>query len=88
MQQDLKLCELIGSLSHALDMAEGRPKRHCVRCAYTGMAVAQGLGSRQRWELYYNSAAQGTGMRQQRRAHLRALPHGRSGVQARLQTGG
>uniref|UniRef100_E6PSW0 Putative Metal-dependent phosphohydrolase n=1 Tax=mine drainage metagenome TaxID=410659 RepID=E6PSW0_9ZZZZ len=55
MMQDLKLCELIGSLSHALDMTEGQPKGHCVRCAYIGMAVAQdmGLGSRQRWELYY-----------------------------------
>ncbi len=53
--QDLKLCELIGSLSHALDMTEGQPKGHCVRCAYIGMAVAQdmGLDSRQRWELYY-----------------------------------
>ena len=53
--QDLKLCELIGSLSHALDMTEGQPKGHCVRCAYIGMAVARDmeLDSRQRWELYY-----------------------------------
>ena len=55
MMQDLKLCELIGALSHALDMTEGQPKGHCVRCAYIGMAVAQhlGLDSQQQWELYY-----------------------------------
>ena len=53
--QNLKLCELIGALSHALDMTEGQPKGHCVRCAWIGMAVAQDLGldSRERWELYY-----------------------------------
>ena len=55
MMQDLKLCELIGALSHALDMTEGQPKGHCVRCAYIGMSVAHelGLDSRQQWELYY-----------------------------------
>jgi HD-GYP domain-containing protein (c-di-GMP phosphodiesterase class II) len=53
--QDLKLSELIGALSHALDMTEGQPKGHCTRCAYIGTAVGRelGLGSRQQWELYY-----------------------------------
>lgn len=53
--QNLKLCELIGALSHALDMTEGQPKGHCVRCAFIGMSVAYqlGLDSRQQWELYY-----------------------------------
>ncbi len=53
--QNLKLCELIGALSHALDMTEGQPKGHCVRCAFIGMSVAHqlGLDSRQQWELYY-----------------------------------
>ncbi|MBU6505371.1 MAG: HD domain-containing protein [Betaproteobacteria bacterium] len=53
--QNLKLCELIGALSHALDMTEGQPKGHCVRCAWIGMAVARelGLDSQSCWELYY-----------------------------------
>lgn len=53
--QNLKLAELIGALSHALDMTEGQPKGHCVRCAWIGMAVGRALGldSRQQWELYY-----------------------------------
>ncbi len=53
--QDLKLSELIGALSCALDMTEGQPKGHCMRCAYIGMAVGQELqlDSRQQWELYY-----------------------------------
>lgn len=53
--QDLKLSELIGALSYALDMTEGQPKGHCMRCAYIGTAVGGqlGLDSRQHWELYY-----------------------------------
>ena len=53
--QDLKLSELIGALSYALDMTEGQPKGHCMRCAYIGTAVGAelGLDSRQQWELYY-----------------------------------
>lgn len=53
--QDLKLSELIGALSLALDMTEGQPKGHCMRCGYIGMAVGRelGLDSRRQWELYY-----------------------------------
>lgn len=53
--QDLKLAELIGALSYALDMTEGQPQGHCMRCAYIGTAVGQelGLDPRQQWELYY-----------------------------------
>ena len=29
---ELKLAELIGSLSYALDLTEGQPAGHCVRC--------------------------------------------------------
>jgi HD-GYP domain-containing protein (c-di-GMP phosphodiesterase class II) len=55
MMDDLKLCELVGALSHALDMTEGQPKGHCVRCAFIGMNVARelGLDSQRQWELYY-----------------------------------
>jgi hypothetical protein len=30
--QSLKLSELMGALSHALDITEGQPEGHCVRC--------------------------------------------------------
>jgi HD-GYP domain-containing protein (c-di-GMP phosphodiesterase class II) len=51
----LPMSELIGALSHALDITEGQPKGHCVRCCWIGMHIAQhiGLGEQQRWELYY-----------------------------------
>jgi len=51
----LKLSELIGSLSHALDITEGQPEGHCVRCCWIGMHIGReiGLDDRQLWELYY-----------------------------------
>lgn len=51
----LRLAELMGALSHALDMTEGQPAGHCVRCCWIGMHVGQavGLGEQQLWELYY-----------------------------------
>jgi HD-GYP domain-containing protein (c-di-GMP phosphodiesterase class II) len=51
----LRLSEVIGALSHALDLTEGQPKGHCVRCCWIGMHVAGviGLGAHDRWELYY-----------------------------------
>ena len=51
----LKLSELIGSLSHALDITEGQPEGHCVRCCWIGMHIGHeiGLGEHQLWELYY-----------------------------------
>ena len=51
----LRLSELIGALSHALDITEGQPKGHCVRCCWIGMHIGReiGLGEREQWELYY-----------------------------------
>ncbi len=51
----LKLSELIGSLSHALDITEGQPEGHCVRCCWIGMHIGRqiGLPERELWELYY-----------------------------------
>ncbi len=53
--QALKLSELIGALSHALDITEGQPEGHCVRCCWIGMHVGEKLGmpAEQLWELYY-----------------------------------
>lgn len=51
----LKLSELIGALSHALDITEGQPVGHCVRCCWIGMHVGReiGLPDKALWELYY-----------------------------------
>jgi len=51
----LKLSELMAALSHALDITEGQPEGHCIRCCWIGMHVGReiGLSEQQLWELYY-----------------------------------
>ncbi|HTH45374.1 MAG TPA: HD-GYP domain-containing protein [Oxalicibacterium sp.] len=53
--QSLKLSELIGALSYALDITEGQPPGHCIRCCWIGMHIgrAAGMPEDQLWELYY-----------------------------------
>ena len=53
--QSMKMSELISALSHALDMTEGQPPGHCIRCCWIGMQIggALGLEEKQLWELYY-----------------------------------
>lgn len=53
--QGLKLSELISSLSHALDITEGQPEGHCVRCCWIGMHIGREihLPESQLWDLYY-----------------------------------
>lgn len=55
VQRSMRLSQLIGALSHALDMTEGQPEGHCVRCCWIGMRIgrAAGLDDRELWELYY-----------------------------------
>jgi HD-GYP domain-containing protein (c-di-GMP phosphodiesterase class II) len=52
---ELNLSELMGALSHALDMTEGQPPGHCIRCCWIGMHIGRkiGLSANQLWELYY-----------------------------------
>lgn len=52
---EIRLAELLGALSHALDMVEGQPVGHCVRCCWIGIHIGRelGLGEEQVWELYY-----------------------------------
>ncbi|CAA9332397.1 MAG: Response regulator [uncultured Lysobacter sp.] len=52
---ELKLAELIGSLSYALDLTEGQPEGHCVRCCWIGMHIGReiGLDDDSLWSLYY-----------------------------------
>jgi hypothetical protein len=40
----LKLSELIGSLSYALDITEGQPAGHCVRVCWIGMHIGRDAG--------------------------------------------
>jgi hypothetical protein len=46
---------IIGALSHALDMAEGQPAGHCVRCCWIGIHIGReiGLSDAELSELYY-----------------------------------
>ncbi|WP_373975009.1 HD-GYP domain-containing protein [Chitinibacter sp. SCUT-21] len=55
MSESLKLAELLGSLSYALDMTEGQPEGHCVRCCWIGVHIGQQIGMSEQaiWELYY-----------------------------------
>ena len=52
---DLKLSELISALSHALDITEGQPEGHCVRCCWIGMHIGRSIGMSddELWGLYY-----------------------------------
>ncbi len=52
---NLRLSQLLGALSHALDLTEGQPQGHCVRCCWIGTRIGQAIGlpDLQLWELYY-----------------------------------
>lgn len=41
---EIRLAELVGLLSHALDMTEGQPPGHCIRCAWIGTHIGLDLG--------------------------------------------
>ncbi len=51
----VQLSEVLGALSHALDLTEGQPVGHCVRATWIGMHIGRqmGLPEGQLWELYY-----------------------------------
>ncbi|HES76136.1 MAG TPA: HD domain-containing protein [bacterium] len=51
----LHLSELIGALSHALDMTEGLPPGHSLRCCWLGMhiGIEAGMGISELQTLYY-----------------------------------
>jgi len=38
-----KLAELLGALSHALDLTEGQPAGHCIRCCFIGTRIGEAL---------------------------------------------
>jgi putative nucleotidyltransferase with HDIG domain len=51
----LRLAELLSALSFALDMVEGQPAGHCVRCCWIAIHIGReiGLSESQLWDLYY-----------------------------------
>ncbi|MFD6321181.1 HD domain-containing protein [Methylorubrum populi] len=53
--QTVRLSEILGALSHALDLTEGQPVGHCVRATWIGFQVGlhMGLPELQLWELYH-----------------------------------
>jgi len=54
-RKELRLAELLGSLSYALDMTEGQPQGHCMRCCWIGYHIGRqiGLDDKQLTDLYY-----------------------------------
>ncbi|HEV7369485.1 HD-GYP domain-containing protein [Arenibaculum sp.] len=51
----IALSEILGALSHALDLTEGQPPGHCIRCCWIGVHVGRemGLDEAQVRDLYY-----------------------------------
>ena len=51
----IRLAEIIEALSKALDMTEGQPEGHCIRCCYIGTHIGReiGLGDADLRDLYY-----------------------------------
>ncbi|MEO8986293.1 MAG: HD-GYP domain-containing protein [Rhodanobacter sp.] len=52
---ELRLADLIGAFSYALDLTDGQPAGHCMRCAWIGMHVGRRLKLSEPalWALYY-----------------------------------
>lgn len=55
MSGSIRLAEVLGALSRALDLTEGQPAGHCVRCCWIGVHVgrAMGLDEAALRDLYY-----------------------------------
>ena len=39
-----KLADLLGALSYALDLTEGQPQGHCIRCCWIGTRIGEAFG--------------------------------------------
>lgn len=44
MSGSIRLAEVLGALSRALDMTEGQPPGHCMRCCWTRVQVGRAMG--------------------------------------------
>lgn len=54
-ENKISLAEILGALSLALDLTEGQPEGHCMRCCWIGTHVGRelGLSETEIWQLYY-----------------------------------
>jgi HD-GYP domain-containing protein (c-di-GMP phosphodiesterase class II) len=54
-EDDIRLSEILSALGHAVDLTEGQPEGHGVRCCWIGTAIGRdvGLAEPELWELYY-----------------------------------
>lgn len=54
-ESKISLAEILGALSMALDLTEGQPEGHCMRCCWIGIHVGRelGLNDTEIWQLYY-----------------------------------
>ena len=59
----IKLSELMLSLTVALDMTEGQPPEHCIRCCWIGMHIGEkiGLSEHELYDLYFTLLLKDTG---------------------------
>lgn len=80
----LRLAELIGSLSYALDLTEGQPAGHCVRCCWIGMHIGCDVGMRddELWSLYCTLLLKDLGCSSNDARICDALPDRRPHLQA------
>ena len=55
LRGDVRLADILAALSHALDLTEGQPVGHSLRCCWIGYAIGQayGLSERELCDLYY-----------------------------------
>lgn len=55
MPSRIRLAEIIEALSYALDMTEGQPAGHCIRCCHIGTTIGRALGLPEQslHDLYY-----------------------------------
>ena len=44
MNVSVRLAEVLGALSRALDLTEGQPPGHCVRCCWIGVTIGRRIG--------------------------------------------
>ena len=44
MSISVRLAEVLGALSRALDLTEGQPPGHCVRCCWIGVNIGRRMG--------------------------------------------
>jgi HD-GYP domain-containing protein (c-di-GMP phosphodiesterase class II) len=53
--KNVRLAEVLGALSYALDLVEGQPAGHCIRCCWIGIHLGHAIGMSQAdiGELYY-----------------------------------